>query len=573
MPTDESQTDLESIFDMFGILKHVGLAAELVDESKLCKDVVSKVRSFVKESKPRTQEFRTYLKIIARLSYLSRYEEVRAEASSLIKELRHIFHIHEAVTPSRFEGDGFLGSPDFGRIPGMEPRISHLEWVLSSQGDFLDFHLESTEAILKADGPLPRAHRHFVAMLGAAAYGCEYLVRHEMEEFLKSDGDPNWLRDPETSVPKKLQSLTALNMIMAHRPWALDASLIESVLVSGRMSAAELVHSFIVLATYHSLPSLVYGAGIRTEDDLTTPSETCGCTTGVGDPFIESEPQWEETAALPRCFSLNDSATSLLQRLLQEAAKTKQADRPLSISDDQPGSIAAFEGFGALNETTGSGVSSPVSPQPTAARARTAPARMGEEEKNELAGIMTSQPKWKTVLVDRLRRLMEPSEYRDFSQKTDPILHTMSFSWEDHGMVVLSRHMMEAADRIHEEHVNSLDFTTNSIGDRPIDSTATVREAIVKYVQRMYGVFHDDYKYDQLNKILPVIHKAYLKKLACYPDRLTKVDYLRMRKFEGFSSLDLIHYAHLVAQTKRVVELTWAMKAFMNYQAATHHKD
>jgi sestrin len=133
--------------------------------------------------------------------------------------------------------------------------------------------------------------------------------------------------------------------------------------------------------------------------------------------------------------------------------------------------------------------------------------------------------------------------------------------------------MGEATDCIHEEHTHSLDFTTNSIGDRHIESTTNVREAIVKYVQRMYGVFHDDYKYDQLNKILPVIHKAYLKKLACYPDRLTRVDYLRMRKFEGFTSLDLIHYAHLVAQTKRVVELTWAMKAFMSYQAATHHKD
>ena len=488
-------------------------------------------------------------------------------------ESRHIFHIHDGVTPSRFEGDSFLGHPDFGRILGVDPRVSHLDWVLSSQGEFLDLHRKSMESLMKADGPLPRPYRHYIAMLGAAAYNCEYLVRNEVEHFLACGGDPEWLRHPVESLPKKIKCLAHLNVVMAHKPWALDSSHIESVLTGGRMSIAELVHALSILSTFHSLPSLVFGSGIRIEDDLTIPSESCSCTTAVADPFIESEPGWEETAPLPRCFSLNDAAPSLLQRLLQEAASRsrhqQQHERSISsVGDETSGAIAAFEGFGSLNETGGTGVSSPVSPQPTTARARTAPARMGEEEKTELAGIMAAQPKWKTIMVDSMRDILEECEYRDFSQGKDPILHTMSFSWEDHAMVILSRQMADATDCIHEEHVHSLEFTTNSIGDRPIESTTTVREAIVKYVQRMYGVFHDDYKYDQLNKILPVIHKAYLKKLACYPDRLTKVDYLRMRKFEGFTSLDLIHYAHLVAQTKRVVELTWAMRALMNY-----HKD
>jgi sestrin len=524
------------------------------------------IRTSIKESKPRTEEFRTYLKVISRMAYLDPCVRNRKAASDIMNEFRHIFHIHEGVSPSRFEGESFIGHPDFDRIATMEPRITHLEWVLSSQGEFLGLHRRTFESVMKGDGPLPRPHRHYIAMLGAAAYNCEYLVRHEAERFILTGGDPQWLTEPATFVPKKMKCLSTLNAVMAHRPWALDSAHIEQAITNGRMSVAELVHSLIILATYHALPSLVFGAGIRIEDDLTLSNESCSCTTSVGDPFIESEPVWDETASLPRCFSLNDSAPNLLQRLLQ------QANRSVSSVGEEPPSIAAFEGFGALNETTGSGVTSPVSPQPTA-RARTAPAKMGEEEKNELAAIMAAQPKWKHMMVDAMKEMLDhTSEYRDFSQKTDSILHTMSFSWEDHAMIVLSRQMAEATDCIHEEHVHSLEYTTNSIGDRPMESTVTVREAIVKYVQRMYGVFHDDYKYDQLNKILPVIHKAYLKKLACYPDRLTKVDYLRMRKFEGFTSLDLIHYAHLVVQTKRVVELTWAMKAFMSYQSAPHQR-
>jgi sestrin len=560
MSPNDPSTYVEKFIEVSRIVREVLENQSSDSSSQELERICSYIRSCIKESKPRTDEFRIYLKLISSLSYLSPSVELRTAASQLMNEFRHIFHIHEGLTPSRFEGDCFLGKPDFSRIGSLDSRVSHLQWVLSSQGEFLELYYKTTDSVMRGDGPLPRPYRHYIAMLGAAAYGCEYLVRHEAEDFLLSGGDPDWLLNPSECVPKKLKCLSSLSEVMAHRPWALDSSYIEQVVVAGRISTAELVHAIIILATYHSLPSLVFGAGIRIEDDLTLPTESCTCTTAVSDPFIESEPQWDETAALPRCFSLNDSAPSLLQRLLQVA------NRSVSSAGDEPGGIAAFEGFGALNETTGSGVASPVSPQP---RARTAPAKMGEEEKNELAAIMASQPQWKCLLISSMEKVLTKSEYRDFSQKSDSILHTMSFSWEDHAMVVLSRQMAEAAEFIHEEYVHSLEFTTGSIGDHKIESTTTVREAILKYVQRMYGVFHDDYKYDQLNKILPVIHKAYLKKLACYPDRLTKVDYLRMRKFEGFTSIDLIHYAHLVAQTKRVVELTWAMKALMSYQS--HH--
>ena len=483
-----------------------------------------------------------------------------------MRESRHIFHIHE-VSPSRFEGEAFLGSHPILSDDGSS-RSSHLEWVLSSQGEFLDLHRKSSEAIMNADGPLPVSWRHYIAMLGAAAYSCEYLVRSQLELFLASDGDPLWLTEPD-SVPRKLQCLGQLSDVMAYRPWELDSSHIEAVTVCGRWSASELVHALLILASFHALPSLVFGSGIRIEDDMTLSDETCHCSTGLADALLESEPVWEEVSPLPRCFSLTDAAPSLLQRLLQQSGAANPAStRSISSSVEEP--IAAFEGFGALNENVLSGSASPVSVAPSVRQGSTTrtAGRLGDEEKEELANIMSAQPKWRAVVSNILNK--RGSEYRDFAQKTDRILHSMSFSWEDHGMMVLSRQMPEATDRIHDEHMHSLEFTSNSIGGRPIESTTTVREAIVKYVQRMYGVFHDDYKYDQLNKILPVIHKAYLKKLACYPDRITKTDYLRMRKFEGFTSLDLIHYAHLVSQTKRIVELTWAMRAVMTFQGGHH---
>ena len=395
------------------------------------------------------------------------------------------------------------------------------------------------------DGPLPRAWRHYIAMTGASSMGCEYLARSELEQYLLSGGEESWLIDPE-SVPKKLRCLSILNSLMAHKPYALDSACISQVVIEGRWSASELAHAIVILATFHSLPSLVFGSGVKIEDDLALPDELAS---SVKDPLVQAEVEWGgENEILPRCFSMNESAPCLLQRLLQSSSTQRTA------SMEEP--ISAFEGFGSLN----SGFSSPVTSSSLKVQ------KLGDDEKHQLALIMASQPVWRTPTCDSLLAgHNEGCEYKDFVQKTDPILHTSSFSWEDHGTIVLARQMPEATDCITEEHAHALEFSTHTIGDQRIESTTTVREAIVKYVQRMYGVFHDDYRYEQLNKILPVIHKAFLKKLACYPDRITTVDYWRMRKFECFSSHDLIHYAHLVSQTKRIVELTWAMKAFSAY--------
>lgn len=467
----------------------------------------------------------------------------------VMKESRHIFHIHGEISASRFEGENFLTPLDYGdpKLFAGPFRFNHIAWVLSSQGDFLSCHYKTQKSIMCADGPLPRPWRHYIAMMAAACLGCEYLARSELEQFLTTGGDSAWLTNPESAIPKKLKCLCVLNRLMAHKPYALDSSSIGNVVSEGRWSASELAHAIVILATFHSLPSLVYGSGVRIEDDLALTEEVSRNV--FFDPLVESEPEWDETASLPRCFSFTDTPPCLIQRLLHSSERSTSIEEPIS----------AFEGFGALN----SGCASPVA-MPVASSTKVP--KLGEDDKHALASIMAAQPKWRSILCKSLMTDPEgPLEYKDFVQKSDSILHTSSFSWEDHGTIVLSRQMPEATESINEEHAHALEFTTNSIGDKCIESTATVREAIVKYVQRMYGVFHDDYRYNKLNKILPVIHKAYLKKLACYPERLTKVDYWRMRKFECFSSIDLIHYAHLVSQTKRIVELTWAMKAFTSF--------
>jgi sestrin len=556
---------------------------------KIFGEMCNSVESTVKDSKPRSDKFRNICRILMRAAYLSPVPEVREMCDRLLKAYRHIFHIRQETSPSRFEGFGFIELPKWENMksPLGIHTMSHIEWILGSQGRFLELYRRSTELMMNSDGPLPRSWRHFVAMIGAATHKCEYLARQEMNNFLNSGGDPMWLTD-RSIIPKKLKCVSDLNAVMAHRPWALDSTHIETTVTAGRWSSGELVHALVILATFQSLSSLVYGAGTRVEDDLLS-EEEFSSVSGYSDPLVVTEPVWDELHGLPQCFMVNDGAPNLLQRLLHQQQRGNSASvtapsvnftvsgSQRSISSAESGilenPIAAFEGFGSLNEQTGSGSASPVTlakgtAVPVKATTNTNAPRLREHEKEELSSIMQSHPVWATTVCDAVK--IEPSEtveYRDFNPKTDATLHTTSFSWEDHGMMVMARHLADLTDCINEENMHAIEFTTNTIGGSEIESTNTVREAIVKYVQRMYGIFHDDYRYDRLNRILPVIHKAYLKKLACFPERLTRVDYMRMRRFEGFTPKDLIHYAHLVSQTRRIVSLTWAMKAVMRYQA------
>ena len=490
------------------------------------------------------------------MALLSPSEFVRDEAKNLIKKHRHIFRLQEA-SPSRFEGELFLKTPDW-KVKFQMTRPTNLDWVLSSQGDFLVLYQKSIDSLMNSEGPLPRPWRHYIAMIGASCHSCEYLVRNQLEQFVLSGGDPDWFVSGGDSVPKKLKCLMSVSSMMAHKPWTLNSSHLEHLTSECRWSTSELHHALMILSTFLSLPSLVFGAGVKIEEDLATETEYSSRS-----PLVEAEPEWDELEALPKCFSLVDSSPSLLQRLLQQT-KIVASQRSISSVGEEP--ISAFEGFGALNENANSGVSSPVVKHVAPVVGSKPGARMGDEEKGELASIMACHPSWITPVCNVVRSGCPASsaacEYKDFSMKTDTTLHTMSFSWEDHGMMILGRQLPEATDAINAENQHCIEFSSNTIGDYAIESTTTVREAIIKYVQRMYGVFHDDYRYERLNKILPVIHKAYLKKLACYPERITTVDYMRMRKFEGFSSKDLIHYAHLVFQTRRIVSLTWAMNAF-----------
>lgn len=95
------------------------------------------------------------------------------------------------------------------------------------------------------------------------------------------------------------------------------------------------------------------------------------------------------------------------------------------------------------------------------------------------------------------------------------------------------------------------------------------RRAIEIYIDQIYGVFHDDYHYENINKFLKDSEnnlKIYIKKTATEPQMIHLEEYLGV--FNHFSSLtapEIAHISVLVATAKERCALTYFLMALQSY--------
>jgi len=74
----------------------------------------------------------------------------------------------------------------------------------------------------------------FCALQAAARHHCSYLVNIHSTEFLLQHGDEQWLKGVQ-HAPAKLQRLSEVNRILAHRPWLITTDHIQVTVASLRI--------------------------------------------------------------------------------------------------------------------------------------------------------------------------------------------------------------------------------------------------------------------------------------------------------------------------------------------------
>ncbi|PWW80840.1 PA26-domain-containing protein [Tuber magnatum] len=158
-------------------------------------------------------------------------------------------------------------------------RVGNLNKILFFFPQFAEINRETTDLFLSDDsgnGPLPQKWRIYLGIISSAEKKCQYYLSLLSEKFLTVRGDRQWLKGLQYT-PRKLQRISKLNMLLAHRPWTITPDDIKE-LVRGeeggnmdpeqRWTMAEVVQAICIMSFYHSKSAMALAWAILPEADL-----------------------------------------------------------------------------------------------------------------------------------------------------------------------------------------------------------------------------------------------------------------------------------------------------------------
>ncbi|XP_051892411.1 LOW QUALITY PROTEIN: sestrin-1-like [Pristis pectinata] len=407
-------------------------------------------------------------------------------------------------------------------------RVDNVTMVMGLHPQYLESFWKTQYYLLQMDGPLPYHYRHYIALMAAARHQCLYLVGLHISEFLQVGGNPEWLNGLNF-VPQKMRNLNEINKILAHRPWLITKEHIENLLKTGEnsWSLAELIHAVVLLTHYHSLASFVLGCGIRPELDqdggytFRTPSP------GSCDSDSSSSSGSEE--------AVNGSASREGLRelaVLMEKMKLLQKGRH-SEEASQEEKASRFE--------------------------------------NEKRESLFVAPAGKTLEQPCSTNLSCFVEDADFGYRISagvgssrlPTFRAQDYSWEDHGYSLINRLYPEVGQLLDEKFQVVYNLTYNTMAMHCNVDTSMLRRAIWNYIHCVFGRRYDDYDYGEVNQLLELSLKIYIKTVACYPEKTTKRMYAGF--WRHFKHSEKVHINLLLLEARMQAALLYALRAITRY--------
>ncbi|XP_055490951.1 sestrin-1 isoform X2 [Leucoraja erinacea] len=405
-------------------------------------------------------------------------------------------------------------------------RLDNVTLLMGFHPQYLDSFLKTEHYLMQVDGPLPYCYRHYIAIMAAAQHQCSYLVNLHVNDFLQVGGDPKWLAGLD-SAPPKLQTLSQVNKILAHRPWLITKDHIERLLRSEDhgWSLAELIHVLVLLTHYHSLASFTFGCGIISathSDGGHSPRHPSGPDVTNGN-SVDEQPLGHDR--------IDVTGTTFEVEALLEKMKRLQECR------DEEG----------------------TSQEEMATRF--------EREKAESLFVATSDNERWIDTREISRHFEDPSYgYQDFSRHGDqyvPTFRAQDYTWEDHGYSLVNRLYPDVGQLLDEKFQNAYNLTYNTMAMHKNVDTSMLRRAIWNYIHCMFGIRYDDYDYGEINQLLDRNFKVYIKTVVCSPAKTTKGMYDSF--WRQFKHSEKIHVNLLLMEARMQAELLYALTAITRH--------
>ncbi|KAK3782685.1 hypothetical protein RRG08_037688 [Elysia crispata] len=439
-------------------------------------------------------------------------------------------------------------------------RLDSVSQVMGYHPDYLRIFLSTQHFLLREDGPLSYDYRHYIAIMAAARHHCTYLLELHEQDFLRHSGDPEWLKGLD-HAPRKLRDLSEINKLLAHQPWLITKEHMLKLLKSPEpWSLSELMHAIILLTHFHSLCSFVFGCGISSEVD-----------SQGGHTYLESVLTSTAPTSLSTSSSTSPGSSGAITTTITTTGATTMATNG-----------ATGNGFADVNSNGNCQVNGDESD--VCVKALMEKMRQVQEAP---AGILSAEERIKQfnmegkstaeIAVPNFKQPASKSEimkyvqdsgfaYTDFATRKCTEVSTFcacDYSWEDHGFSLANRLYTDIGNYLDDKYSTAANMTYYTMGDLREVDTSSFRRAIWNYIHIMYGICHDDYDYSELNQLLEINLKAYIKTLTCYPERLKKKDFDGVMK--GFQHSEKVHVNLMLMEARQQAELLYALRALNSY--------
>ncbi|XP_069743636.1 sestrin-1 isoform X5 [Narcine bancroftii] len=411
-------------------------------------------------------------------------------------------------------------------------RLDNITLLMGFHPQYLDSFLKTQHYLMQVDGPLPYCYRHYIAIMAAAQHQCSYLVNLHVNDFLQFGGDPKWLAGLD-SAPQKLQSLSEMNKILAHRPWLITKDHIENLLKAEEhgWSLAELIHVVVLLTHYHSLASFTFGCGINPE---------IHCEGG----------HTFQLPSLSHCY-LSDCMNG--NNVVEERLNGQEGSEGTGTTCEVQ---ALMEKMKHLQECRDE---EETSQEEMATRF--------EREKAESFFVAPSENKKSIDTREISRHFEDPSYgYKDFSRHGEqyvPTFRAQDYTWEDHGYSLVNRLYPDVGQLLDEKFQKAYNLTYNTMAMHKDVDTSMLRRAIWNYIHCMFGIRYDDYDYGEINQLLDRNFKVYIKTVVCSPAKTIKIMYDSF--WRQFKHSEKIHVNLLLMEARMQAELLYALTAITRY--------
>ncbi|XP_029104288.1 sestrin-2 isoform X2 [Scleropages formosus] len=401
-------------------------------------------------------------------------------------------------------------------------RVDHVITVMALHPSYLSCFLHTQQALLQLDGPLPQPWRHYIIVMAASRHRCSYLVHLHSSWFLETGGEERWLGGLHRAPPK-LRRLSLLNKLLAHRPWLITQEHIADLVCPSseeRWSLAELIQAVILLTYAHSLSCFVWGCGINPELDFLgghafqPPSPSARSShsplhEGMGDSQSGSDMDTEVERLMKR-----------MQLLLEQNEEFSQEEM-----------VTRFE-----------------------------------KERSEM--LLEAPCDDAVCAPPDVSHFVEDPEftYQDFAprgEQSPPTLRAQDYSWEDHGFSLMNRLYPDMGQLLDEKFQVVLGLTYHTMAmHRDVDTTM-LRKAVWNYIHCVFGIRYDDYDYGDVNQLLELSLKVYIKTVACHPEKTTLRMYTNFWKH--FCHSEKVHVNLLLLEARLQAALLYALRAITRY--------